>query len=152
MSTTIDNRVVEMQFDNRHFERNVSTTMSTLDKLKQSLNLTGATKGLENVDAAAKGVNIAGLGTAVETVGLKFSAMYTIADQTLRNITNRVEQTAERMIKALTIDPIKTGLSEYETQIGAVQTILANTQSKGSTLQDVNSALDELNTYADNTN
>lgn len=151
MSTTIDNRVVEMQFDNRHFERNVSTTMSTLDKLKQSLNLTGATKGLENIDTAAKRVNMAGLGSAVENVGLKFSAMYTIADQTLRNITNRVEQVASRMVKALTIQPVTTGLQEYETQIGAVQTILANTQSKGTTLQDVNAALDELNTYADKT-
>ena len=52
MSTTIDQRVVEMRFDNKHFESNVATTMSTLDKLKQKLHLDGATKGLENVNAA----------------------------------------------------------------------------------------------------
>jgi tape measure domain-containing protein len=51
----------------------------------------------------------------------------------------------------LTIDPIKTGFSEYETQINAVQTILANTKSKGTTIDNVNAALDELNTYADKT-
>ena len=151
MSTTVDQRVVEMQFDNRNFERNVSNTMSTLDKLKQSLRFTGATKGFEDVSAAAGRVNMSGLGTAVETVGLKFSAMYSIADQALRNITNSAMATGKKIVSALTIDPIKTGFSEYETQINAVQTILANTESKGTTLGDVNRALDELNTYADKT-
>ena len=151
MSTTIDQRVAELRFDNAHFEKNVSQSLSTLDKLKQKLNLTGASKGLEDVSRAAKNVNMDSLGRAAETVGLKFNAMYTIADQTLRNITNKVEQTATRMAKALTLDPITTGFQEYETQINAVQTILANTQSKGTTLDDVNAALDELNAYADKT-
>ena len=151
MSSTIDQKVVEMRFDNRQFESNVSTTMSTLDKLKQKLNLTGAAKGFDDVGRAAKMIDMSGLGRGIEQVGLKFNAMYTIADQALRNITNRVQQTAENMVKALTIDPIKTGFQEYETQINSVQTILANTQSKGSTLQDVNRALAELNTYADKT-
>lgn len=151
MSTEIDSKVVEMRFDNRQFESGVQTTMSTLDKLKQSLNLTGATKGLENVDAAARRVDMSGLGSAVETVGLKFNAMYTIADQALRNITNSAMFYGKKIISALTIDPVKTGFQEYETQINSVQTILANTKSKGSTLDDVNKALDELNTYADKT-
>lgn len=151
MSTTIDQRVVEMQFDNEHFERNVATSMSTLKKLDQSLQLQGATKGLEGINAAAKSVNLSGLGSAVETVGLKFSAMYTMADQCLRNITNSAYRAGERMVKALTIDPIKTGFQEYETQINAVQTILANTKHKGTTIDQVNEALDTLNTYADKT-
>lgn len=151
MSTEIEQRVVEMQFDNKQFERNVSTTMSSLDKLKQSLNLTGAAKGLENVGTAARGINLSGLTSAAETVGLKFNAMYTIADQALRNITNSAVNAGKRIVSALTIDPIKTGFSEYETQINAVQTILANTESKGTTLNQVNGALDKLNTYADKT-
>ena len=151
MSRTIDERVLSMQFDNRQFESNVQTSLGTLEKLKQSLNLTGAAKGLENIDRATKKVDMTTLGNAAYTVGLKFSAMYTMADQALRNITNRVQHCAENMIKAFTIEPVKTGLQEYETQIGAIQTILANTQSKGTTLGDVNNALDELNTYADKT-
>ena len=151
MSTTVDSRVVEMRFDNKQFESNVSTTMSTLGKLKQSLNLTGAAKGLEGVGTAAKGINLSGLSGAVETVGVKFNALWTIADQTLRNIANSAYNTGKRMISALTIDPIKSGLSEYETQINAVQTILANTESKGTTLGQVNNALDTLNKYADKT-
>lgn len=151
MSTVIDQRVAELRFDNAHFEKNVSQSLSTLEKLKQKLNLSGASKGLEDVGRAAKNVNMDGLGRSAETVGLKFNAMYTMADQALRNITTRVQHTAESVVKAFTIDPVKTGFSEYETQINAIQTILANTQSKGTTLDNVNDALDELNKYADMT-
>ena len=151
MSKTIDERVVSMQFDNKHFESNVQTSLGTIDKLKQSLNLTGATKGLENVNDAAKNVNMAGLGSAVETVRAKFSALEIMGVTALANITNSAVNAGKRIVSALTIDPIKTGFSEYETQINAVQTILANTESKGTTLQQVNSALDQLNTYADKT-
>ena len=151
MSKTIDQKVVEMQFDNRNFERNVSTTMSSVDKLKQSLNFTGATKGLENVSSATKKIDMTGLSNAVETVRARFSTLEVMGVTALANITNSAVNAGKRMLSALTIDPIKTGFQEYETQINAVQTILANTQSKGSTLTDVNKALDELNTYADQT-
>ena len=151
MSTTIDNRVVEMQFDNKNFESNVKTTLGTLDKLKQSLNLSGASKGLENVSAAAKNCDLAPMSSAVETVRYKFSALEVMAVTALANITNSAVNAGKRIASALTIDPIKTGFQEYETQINAVQTILANTQSKGTTLTDVNKALDTLNTYADKT-
>ena len=151
MSKQVDERVVSMQFDNKNFERNVQTTLSTLDKLKQSLNLSGATKGLENVDRAAKKVDMTGLANAAETVRAKFSALEVMGVTALANITNSAVNAGKRIVSALTIDPIKTGFQEYETQINAVQTILANTESKGSTLEDVNGALDELNTYADKT-
>lgn len=151
MSTTIDNKVVEMQFDNRHFEKNVQTSLSTLDKLKQSLNLTGAAKGLESIDQAAKGVNMSGLSGAVESVKMKFSALQVMAVTALSNITNSAVNAGKRLVSAFTIDPIKSGFQEYETQINAVQTILANTESKGTTLNDVNKALDTLNAYADKT-
>ena len=151
MSTTIDNRVVEMQFDNKHFESNVKTTLGTLDKLKQSLKFSGAGKGLEDIDSAVKGVDLAPMGSAVETVRYKFSALEVMAVTALANITNSAVNAGKRIASALTIAPIKSGLQEYETQINAVQTILANTQSKGTTIDQVNAALDELNHYADKT-
>ena len=151
MSTTIDERVVEMRFDNKQFEQNVQTSLSTLDKLKQSLNLTGAAKGLEDVNSAAKNCNMTPLSNAVETVRVRFSALEVMAITALQNITNSALAAGKNIISALTIDPIKTGFQEYETQINAVQTILANTSSKGTTLDQVNQALDELNHYADMT-
>lgn len=151
MSTTVDQRVVEMRFDNKNFEQNVSTSMSTLSKLKQSLRLDGATKGFQDLDSAAKKVNMSALGSAVETVQAKFSALSVVGVTALANITNSAVNAGKRIVSALTIDPIKTGFQEYETQINAVQTILANTESKGSTINDVNKALDTLNLYADKT-
>ena len=148
MSKQIDERVVEMRFDNAQFEKNVSTTMSTLEKLKQSLNLTGAAKGFEDINAAAKKIDMNGLANSVDTVGLRFNALYTIADQTLRNITNRVEQTIEQTLRMFTTEPITTGFNEYELKMGSVQTIMAST---GESLDTVNKYLNELNEYSDRT-
>lgn len=151
MSTTVDERVVEMRFDNKQFEANVQTSLSTIDRLKRSLNLEGAAKGLENVNTAAQKCDMTPLTNAVETVKVKFSTLEVMAVTALANITNSAVNAAKNIVSALTIDPIKTGFQEYETQINAVQTILANTSSKGTTLDQVNNALDELNHYADMT-
>ena len=153
MSTTVDERVVEMRFDNKQFEQNIQTSLSSLDKLKKSLNLEGAAKGLETVNDAANKCsgNMSPLSNAVETVRVRFSALEVMAITALQNITNSVLAAGKNLVSAFTIDPIKTGFEEYETQINAVQTILANTSSKGTTLDQVNNALDELNHYADMT-
>lgn len=151
MSTTIDERVVEMRFDNKQFEQNVQTSISTIEKLEKSLNLKGVSKGLEDVNTAAKNCNMTPLSNAVETVKMRFSALEVMAVTALANITNSALNAGKNIVSALTIDPIKTGFQEYETQINAVQTILANTQHEGTNLQQVNRALDELNTYADKT-
>jgi len=151
LSRTIDERVVEMRFDNRQFENNVHTSLSTLDKLKEKLNLTGASKGLDEVNKAASKVDMNPLARGVETVGLKFNALQTMADHALRRITDRAMDAGERIVKSLTIDPIKTGFSEYETKINSIQTIMSNTASKGTTMEDVTKVIGELNTYADKT-
>lgn len=154
MSTTIDERVVSMQFDNKHFEKNVQTSMSTIDKLKQSLNFKGSSKGMDELSNSSKNVsdefkNMENAayrsGFHLKDVWLKVSSVFEY------QVARRIINSASNIAKALTIDPIKTGLKEYETQMGAIQTILANTQSKGTTLDDVNNALDELNEYADKT-
>lgn len=153
MSTTVDERVVEMRFDNKQFEQNIQTSLSSLDKLKKSLNLEGAAKGLETVNDAANKCsgNMSPLSNAVETVRVRFSALEVMAITALQNITNSALAAGKNLVSAFTIDPIKTGFEEYETQINAIQTILANTSSKGTTLDQVNNALDELNHYADMT-
>lgn len=153
MSTTVDERVVKMRFDNKQFEQNIQTSLSSLDKLKKSLNLEGAAKGLETVNDAANKCsgNMSPLSNAVETVRVRFSALEVMAITALQNITNSALAAGKNLVSAFTIDPIKTGFEEYETQINAVQTILANTSSKGTTLDQVNNALDELNHYADMT-
>ncbi len=145
----VDTNVVEMQFDNRNFEKNVSTTMSTLDKLKAKLSFKGVSDGLDEVGKATKNVDLSPLQRGVESVKVKFSSLEVVAMTALSRITNSVITAGKRLVSSFTIDPVKSGLSEYETQINSVQTILANTKSKGATLDDVNNALSELNKYAD---
>lgn len=151
MSTTIDERVVEMRFDNQHFENNVSTTMSTLDKLKAKLNFTGASKGLDNVSKAAKNVDMGALTNGVETARLSFSALDVFAVNALSRISQAAMTAGKRIVKSLTIDPVMSGFEEYETKMGSIQTILANTEHQGTTLDDVTAALEKLNLYADKT-
>ena len=152
MSNNIDQNVVEMRFDNSNFEKNVKTSMSTLDKLKQKLNLSGASKGLEALDKAAKGLTFATATRGVEELQLKISNLGVVGVTAISNITNSVIAMGKSMLNTLTgISAIKSGIAEYQTQLGAIQTIMANTSSKRTTLDQVNAALDELNHYADKT-
>lgn len=149
MSKTVDQRVVEMRFDNANFEKNVSTSMSTLDKLKKSLKFEDSAKGFENISKAAGRVDMGGLSNGIESVRLKFSALEVMAVTALQNITNSALNAGKKLVSDLALDPIISGFKEYETQINATQTILANTQKEGANIDDVNRALDELNKYAD---
>ena len=100
MSKTVDEKVVEMRFDNAQFERNVTTSMGTLDKLKKALNFKDSSKSLETVSAAAKKVDMSGLYNGVETVRMKFSALEVMAVTALANITNSAVNAGKRMISA----------------------------------------------------
>ena len=147
MSNTIDQRVVEMQFDNRNFEKNVSTTMSTLDKLKQSLKFSGASKGFEDIGSAARGVNLSGISSAVETVQAKFSALSVIGVTALANITNSAINTGKQLVKSLSIDQIKEGWDKFGSKTTSVATLVA----QGNDLKVVNDQLDRLNWFTDET-
>ena len=148
MSKTIDERVVEMRFDNKQFESNVQTSLSTIEKLKKSLDMDGATKGLESIDSTAKKVDMSGLGSAVETVKTRFSALEVMAVTALANITNSVVNTGKQMLRSLTIEPIADGFNEYELTLNAIQTTMAGT---GKTAKEVENQLKKLDEYADKT-
>ena len=149
MSREIDQRVVELQFDNANFERNAKESISTLDKLKEKLNFKRTGEGLKELEDRVAKFTMKPLEDAVEGVRVKFTLLGNFVWNFFDRISNKILDVGKNLVSAFTIDPIKTGFQEYETQINAVQTILANTQSKGSTLDDVNEALDKLNKYAD---
>lgn len=119
-----------------------------LPKSQKTLNMDGATKGLESIDSAAKKVDMSGLGSAVETVKTRFSALEIMAVTALANITNSVVNTGKQMLRSLTIEPISQGFEEYELKMGSIQTIMMST---GASLEEVNKYLQELNTYSDKT-
>ncbi len=228
MSRT-DDRIVAMKFDNVSFERNIKTTLVSLDKLQKSLDFSGSVRSMNDLYTAGRNFNLNGINTAVTTaskhiadlqtvgknfnlnsvttalststrsvgdlhtagknfnlngvntalatsarsvadlqsagkkfhlndmassvdgISLKFLAMSTVAITALSNITSQAISAAGRISKAFTIAPPLEGFREYETQLNSVQTILANTESKGTTLDQVNAALQKLNEYSDQT-
>ena len=148
MSTTIDNKIVEMSFNNTDFEKNAQQSIETTEKLKKSLNFDGVGKGLEQISSAAKGCDLSVLTTAASAVGEKFDSMKVIAVLALQDIYNMATRTASQLVNLFAIEPVSSGFEEYELKMGAVQTIMASTNEDLST---VNAYLDELNTYADKT-
>jgi hypothetical protein len=147
----VDNKIVKMTFDNSSFQKNVSQTMSSLDALKKSLDFKGAGEGMKGIGSAAGKVDLSPIHTQIESVNTGFLAMATVAATALSGITSKAVAAGGQIVKALAVDPVTDGFKEYETNIDSIQTILANTKSKGSNLEDVNAALDEMNTYSDKT-
>jgi tape measure domain-containing protein len=148
--SSIDERVVKMRLDNSQFEQGINKTSGLLSKLKQALNLDKSVESINNVDKAVSGVSFNPLTSGLQGVQSGFNAMGAVAFSVLNRMTNAAIDAGKSIANALTAS-VRDGFAEYETQMNAVQTILANTQSKGSTIDDVNSALDTLNTYADKT-
>ena len=152
--SSIDERIVRMKFDNQGFESGVQTTMGTLEKLKNALKFENISAGASKVSDTIKKLNSVGLmelNDGVNTTTAKFSALSVVATTALANITNSAVNAGKQLVSAFTIDPIKTGFSEYETKMNAISTILANTADDGETLESVGAALNELNQYADDT-
>ena len=149
--SSVDNRVVEMQFENKQFESGVAKTLSSVKKLKEGLNFKDSADSLKNLGSVSKNVDMSNLIGAVESIKDRFSTLGIIGMTVLQNIANKAISVGSTLTKSLTLQPIMDGFSEYETQMNAIQTILSNTRSEGTNIQQVNSALDELNHYADQT-
>ena len=147
MSKTIDQRVVEMRFDNTNFEKNVSKSMSTIGKLKKSLKFEDSTKGFENISKAAGQVDMGSLGNGVESVKLKFSALEVMAVTALSNITNKAIDTGAQLVKSLTVDQIAEGWDKFKSKTSSVATLVA----QGYDLSEVNEQLNRLNWFTDET-
>lgn len=147
----IDNRIVAMKFDNAQFERGVSTTISSMDKLKQSLHFDEAKTGLQNLSGSIAKFNMGGMEGSIHSVSAAFTTMATVGITALSNITNKAVDAGINLVKSLTISPITEGFSEYELKLGSIQTILANTAKYGTKLPEVTKVLDDLNKYSDKT-
>ena len=152
MTKEVDQRVVEMRFDNKQFEQGVRTTMSTLDKLKEALRFKGASDGIDAVGASAKALSFSGAEKAVESLKLKFSALEVAAVAAIGKATSAGLNMAKSFMGEFSvIGNMRSGFEEYELKLNSIQTIMSNTRDQGVTMADVTAVLDELNTYADKT-
>ena len=151
MSKQLDERVVSMKFDNKQFEQGIKQTQSSLKNFNNALNFDKAIASLGSISKAAQDVKMDAIGEATEKASAGFKAFEIAAITALANITSRVVDSALQWSKNLVFNAPTDGFREYETQINAVQTILANTRKEGAGIADVNKILDEMNVYADKT-
>lgn len=147
MSSSIDQRIVEMQFDNAQFEKGISTSLKSLDNLEKGLKLDGASKGLQSVANAANSMNFDGLQSGIYAVQQKFSALEVIGITALQRITNQAISAGAALVNSLSMDQISAGWSKYGAKTKATQTLVA----QGNALEDVNKQMEQLNWFTDET-
>lgn len=147
MSSSIDQRIVEMQFDNAQFEKGISTSLKSLDDLEKGLKLDGASKGLQSVANAANSMNFDGLQSGIYAVQQKFSALEVIGITALQRITNQAISAGEALVNSLSMDQISAGWNKYGAKTKATQTLVA----QGNALEDVNKQMEQLNWFTDET-
>lgn len=148
MSQEVDERVVEMRFDNAQFEKNVHQTMQSLEKLNDSLRLDGAEKGFEKISDASAKVDFDEMQGALDDLSGKFSAVEVMGVAALSHITRQAIDTGERLVKSLSLDQVTSGWSKYAQKTASVQTIMNAT---GKSIAKVNGYLSKLMWFSDET-
>ena len=144
----VDSRVVQMTFDNKQFEKNVKTSLDTLDRLDRGIKLEGSAKGVANLSKLTNSFSLGGIAAGVDTIASKFTTLGIIGVTALQNITNSAVNAGKRITAALTIDPVSEGFADYNRKLTSVQTIMNAT---GKDIGVVNGYFNQLDTYADKT-
>ena len=148
MSQEVDERVVEMRFDNAQFEKNVHQTMQSLEKLNDSLRLDGAEKGFEKISDASAKVDFDEMQGALDDLSGKFSAVEVMGVAALSHITRQAVDTGEKLVKSLSLDQVTSGWNKYAQKTASVQTIMNAT---GKSIAKVNGYLSKLMWFSDET-
>lgn len=148
MSREVDQRVVELQFNNTNFEKNTKKSMDSIDRMMEKLQFKGVEKGFEKLDAAAEKVDFATMNRSLDTLQQKFSALDIMAATVLVNITSKAMNAGERLVKSLSLDQITSGWNKYAEKTSNVQTIMNAT---GKSIDQVNGYLNKLMWYSDET-
>lgn len=148
MSQEVDERVVEMRFDNAQFEKNVHQTMQSLEKLNDSLRLDGAEKGFEKISDASAKVDFDEMQGALDNLSRKFSAVEVMGVAALSHITRQAIDTGEKLVKSLSLDQVMSGWNKYAQKTASVQTIMNAT---GKSIAKVNGYLSKLMWFSDET-
>jgi len=146
--SSVDQRIVQMEFNNRQFENGVQTSLKSLEKLKEGLNLSGSAKHLSELQTAGSKFNLDTMGRAIESISNRFSTMGVVGMAAIANLTNRAINMGEKMLKSLSVDQISSGWSKYGQKVASVQTIMNST---GLSINDVNGYLDKLMWFSDET-
>lgn len=152
---TIEQRVVEMRFDNKQFEDNAEQSLSTLDKLNKSLDFKESSKGLEKLENAASKFKLSGMEVALNSITEKFSALEIAGITAIQNLTNKAVNWGTGMLKSFTVEPVTTGWDKYAKKTSAVQTIMSATakdiEDETERMKFVNEQMEQLSWFTDET-
>ena len=149
--SSVDNRIVQMEFDNKRFEANAKETMSTLDKLKEKLNFGNSAKGLEEFQNAANTFNLAHIANAIDEIGNKFTFMGQLGFQAMERIASAALNAGTALVKSISIDQISAGMSKYEQETNVIQTLYGALKPKGTKLDEIYEVMETLTAYSDET-
>lgn len=145
----IDNRIIEMEFDNKRFEKNAQETIRTLQALNESMEFKEATKNLQGVQNAFNSIKLDALSNAIDHIEKRVSIFGQYVTNIVHDTVNKIVGLGKNVYSEVFTIPKNSGFKEYELQMNAIQTIWANTKSKGTSMEDIKTALAELNEYAD---
>lgn len=134
--SSVDDRIVNMQFNNTQFQSGSAASTKSLETLEKTITGMGSSTGMTK------------MGSSVDGIKAKFSALQVAGVTALATIVNKAVTAGLALLKSFTIDPILAGFHEYETNLNSIQTIMANT---GKSVKIVNSYLAQLNHYSDQT-
>lgn len=148
MSTTVDERVVSLEFDNSRFQKNMKDTEALLASFEDKLLFKNAGEGFNNIEEASANVKFNKFAEAIDNINYRFSTMGIAATKVLTDIVGSVERAAKQMVNKFAIAPIMDGLGEYQTQMDSIATLKLGS---GKGTKEVLTWLDDLNEYADNT-
>lgn len=148
MSTEIENRVVQLEMNNKSLEKNSKQSIKTLEKLDKALEFKNGRRSFEDVEKAAEKCNFEPLLKAADTVSTRFSTMGIIGVRALERITDKALDAGAALVKSLTIDQITAGYSKYEQKTSSIQTLVNST---GLSVKEINKYLDQLMWFSDET-
>ena len=106
--SAIDERIVQMKFDNHLFEKNVATSLSTLDKLKKALRFDGIDHNIQELNSAVSSINFSKLVGNVEDLNSKFSTMGIVGMTVIQDLTRSAEKLGATLYNSV-IGQIKSG-------------------------------------------
>lgn len=149
--SSVDKRVAKMEFDNRRFEANVSTTLSTLERLKKALHFGDESDNLEKLQKASDSLNLSSMAKSLDNITSKFTLLGQVGFQAMEKIATAAVNAGERLVKSISVDQISAGMSKYEQETNSVQAIYAAVKRKGRSLDEVYASLDKLAEYSDET-
>ena len=92
MSNIIDERVAALRFDNSQFEKNVGTSLSTLEKLKQALTFDKHARSFQEMEAASNRVTFSKMSDSLSNLESRFSTFGIVGMTVIQDLTRSVEQ------------------------------------------------------------